>query len=132
MINRVILLGNLGRDPEARTTPNGKVVATLSVATTSRRKVEDNWEEETEWHSCVAFGKTAENAARYLKKGRQVYIEGRIKTEKWEDKDGNKRYSTKIYVDDIRFLGRGDDDRERGPRSESSRDYQKPDDDIPF
>jgi len=109
-VNKVILVGNLGRDPEVRTTQSGTSVANMRIATSSRRKDRDgNWQDETEWHSVVAFGKTAESAGRFLKKGRQVYIEGRLQTRKWQDKEGRDRWSTEVVCDVLRFLGRKDD-----------------------
>jgi single-strand DNA-binding protein len=108
MINKVILIGNLGRDPELRTTQGGSHVANLNIATTERRRDKDgNWSEHTEWHTVVVFGKTADNAAQYLKKGRQVYVEGRLQTRKWQDKSGQDRYTTEVIGDNIRFLGSG-------------------------
>lgn len=105
-VNKVILVGNLGRDPEVRSTQSGTQVATLNIATTERRKDKDgNWGDHTEWHRVSLFGRTAENAGRFLKKGRQVYIEGRLQTRKWQDKDGNDRYTTEIVADTLHFLG---------------------------
>ncbi len=105
-VNKVILVGNLGRDPEIRTTTTGNSVATLNIATTERRKDrEGNWTDHTEWHRVSAFGKTAENAGRFLKKGRQVYVEGRLSTRKYQDKEGKDRWSTEVVCDVLRFLG---------------------------
>ena len=115
MINKVILIGNLGKDPEVRTTQGGSSVANLSVATTEKVKDKDgNWSDHTEWHRVVCFGRTAENAARFLKKGRQVYVEGRIRTNKWKDQQGNDRYTTEIIADNLRFLGSGEDRQSGG------------------
>ena len=109
MINKVILVGNLGQDPEIRTTNSGIAVGTLRIATTHSVKDRDGkWSDQTEWHSCTVFGKTAENAGKYLTKGRQVYIEGRLQTRKWE-KDGQTRYSTEVVVDVLKFLGKKDE-----------------------
>ncbi len=110
MINKVILIGNLGQDPEVRTTQGGSNVAKLRVATAERRKDrEGNWNDHTEWHSVVCFGRTAENVGQYCKKGKQLYIEGRLQTQKWQDRDGNTRYTTEVVADMVRFLGgRGD------------------------
>jgi single-strand DNA-binding protein len=105
MINKVILVGNLGADPEAKSTQGGNPVVTLRIATTERKKVGEKWEDHTEWHAVVAFGKTAEFASEYLKKGRQVYIEGKIQTRKWQDKDGNDRYSTEVVAFEVKALG---------------------------
>ena len=108
MINKVILVGNLGRDPEVKTSQGGGSVCRLSVATTERQKDRDgNWEDHTEWHTVVCFGNTADNAGRFLKKGRQVYVEGKLRTNKWKDKDGNDRYTTEVVAFDVKFLGGG-------------------------
>ena len=89
MINKVILVGNLGQDPEMRTTGSGMAVCNLNIATTTRKKGQDGtWTDSTEWHRVVVFGRTAENAGQYLRKGRQVYIEGRLQTRKWQTKEG--------------------------------------------
>lgn len=106
MINKAILVGNLGQDPEVRTTQSGMRVTNLRLATTDRRKDPDgNWNEVTEWHSVVVFDRTAENVARFCKKGKQLYVEGRIQTRKWQDRDGNDRYNTEIVADKVQFLG---------------------------
>ncbi|MFT5453898.1 MAG: single-strand DNA-binding protein, partial [Myxococcota bacterium] len=106
MVNKVILLGNLGRDPESRTTKSGTTVANLNIATNERQKDrEGNWNDHTEWHRVACFGRTAENVAKYLRKGRQVYVEGRIRTRKWQDDKGQDRYSTEIIADRIQFIG---------------------------
>jgi single-strand DNA-binding protein len=110
-VNKVHLLGNLGRDPEVRYTPNGAAVANMRVATTRSWKSRDSGEkqDETEWHSIVLYDRLAEIAGQYLKKGRPVYIEGRLKTRKWQDKDGNDRYTTEIVADSMQLLGGRDD-----------------------
>ena len=108
MINKVILIGNLGQDPDLRSTASGATVANLRIATTERRKDRDgNWGDHTEWHSVVSFGRTAENVGKYCRKGKQIYIEGRLQTRKWQDRDGRDRYSTEVVADNIRFLGGG-------------------------
>lgn len=108
MINKVILIGNLGQDPDLRSTASGATVANLRIATTERRKDRDgNWNDHTEWHSVVSFGRTAENVGKYCRKGKQVYIEGRLQTRKWQDRDGRDRYSTEVVADNIRFLSGG-------------------------
>jgi single-strand DNA-binding protein len=106
-VNKVILIGNLGRDPEVRYTPSGAAVCNLRLATTRNWKSRDTGErqEETEWHSVVLYDRQAEIAGEYLKKGRAVYIEGRLKTRKWQDKDGNDRYTTEIVADSMQLLG---------------------------
>ncbi|MHA7833134.1 MAG: single-stranded DNA-binding protein [Algiphilus sp.] len=108
-INKVILVGNLGQDPEVRYTANGTAVANLRIATTEswRDKQSGEQRENTEWHTVVLFGKTAEIASQYLKKGRQVFIEGKLQTRKWQDKSGNDRYSTEIVANDMQMLGGG-------------------------
>ena len=108
-INKVILVGNLGQDPEVRYTANGTAVANLRIATseTWRDKQSGEQRENTEWHTVVLFGKTAEIASQYLKKGRQVYIEGRLQTRKWQDKSGNDRFSTEVVANDMQMLGGG-------------------------
>ena len=108
-INKVILVGNLGRDPEVRYTAQGAAVANLRIATAEQWKDKQTGErqERTEWHSVVCFGRLGEIAGQYLKKGRQVYIEGRLQTRKWQDKDGNDRYSTEVVANDMQMLGGG-------------------------
>lgn len=104
-VNKVILIGNLGNDPDVRSTQSGSMIATLSIATTTSRKDRDgNWQEKTEWHRVKVFGKTAETAQRYLTKGSQVYIEGRLEYGSY-DKDGVKHYTTDIICDDMQMLG---------------------------
>lgn len=105
-VNKVILVGNLGRDAELRYTPGGAAVATLNMATT------DVWndksgqrQEKTEWHRVKIWGKTAETVSEYLVKGRQVYVEGRLQTDQWNDRDGNKRYTTEVRADRVVLLG---------------------------
>lgn len=109
MINKVILVGHVGRDPELRYTQSGTAVANFSLATNRRRKVNEQWEDETEWHRLVAWGRTAEVVNQYGGKGKQLYIEGRLQTRDWEDRDGNKRYTTEVVVEELKLLGgRGD------------------------
>ena len=104
-VNKAILVGNLGQDPEMRTTGSGTAIVNLRLATTDRRKDrEGNWTDHTEWHTVVAFGRQAENVSRFCKKGKQLFIEGRIQTRKWQDRDGRDRWSTEIVADNIRFL----------------------------
>jgi single-strand DNA-binding protein len=107
-VNKVILLGNLGKDPELRYTPQQTPVCTFSLATGERRKdAGGNWVDHTEWHNVVVFGKTAENCSQYLKKGRQAYVEGRIQTRKWQDKEGKDRWTTEIIGNTVQFVGGG-------------------------
>jgi single-strand DNA-binding protein len=106
-INKVILIGHLGQDPEVRALPSGSSIANLRIATTEswKDKSSGEFKEQTEWHTVVLFGRTAEVAAEYLKKGSQVYIEGRLRTRKWQDKTGNDRYSTEVVGNDMQMLG---------------------------
>ena len=105
-VNKVILVGNLGADPEMRYTPGGMAVANFKLATSENFKgKEGNKQTKTEWHKVVAFGKLAEICGEYLSKGKQVYIEGKIQTRSWEDKDGNKKYTTEIVVNIMQMLG---------------------------
>ncbi|MEZ5565585.1 MAG: single-stranded DNA-binding protein [Gammaproteobacteria bacterium] len=105
-INKVILIGNLGRDPETRYMPSGKAATNFSIATSERFKDRETGEaqERTEWHRIASFDRLAEICAEYLKKGSKVYIEGRLRTRKWQDKDGNDRYSTEIIADQMQML----------------------------
>ena len=148
-VNKVILVGNLGRDPEVRYSPEGAAICNMSIATTSTWKDKASGErrEETEWHRVVMYNRLAEIAGEYLKKGRSVYIEGRLKTRKWQDKDtGADRYSTEVVADQMQMLGgKGDEvDREppqraprqtqqrQQPQQESSSSLADMSDDIPF
>jgi single-strand DNA-binding protein len=111
MVNKVILIGNLGRDPEVRSTPSGQPVASFSLATSRKWKDKTgNRQEETEWHNIVVWGKQAEIAGQYLKKGKQIYLEGRLQTRSWDDKQsGEKKYRTEVVCDNFQMLGsRGD------------------------
>lgn len=122
-VNKAILVGNLGRDAELKFTGNGFAIARFSIATTDRRKDSKtgDWVEKTEWHRIVLLGKQAESLQDYLKKGKQVYVEGRIETRSWDDKDGQKRYTTEIVADRIQLLGSGGG--RGGSRSEDDYDY---------
>ncbi len=106
-INKVILIGNLGADPETRAMPSGSSVANLRIATSEswRDKTSGEQQERTEWHRVALFGRLAEIATEYLKKGSQVYIEGSLRTRKWQDKQGNERYSTEIIGNELQMLG---------------------------
>jgi single-strand DNA-binding protein len=113
-VNKVILIGNLGRDPELRYTQGGQGVANFTLATNERWKDKDGQNQErTEWHRIVVWGKQAENCAQYLQKGRSCYVEGRLQTREWEDKEGNKRQTTEIVAQNVTFLG-GRDGAGRG------------------
>ncbi len=151
-INKVILVGNIGNDPETRYMPNGEAVTTLSLATSERWKDRNSGEmkEMTEWHRITFYGKLAEIAGEYLKKGMQVYIEGKIRTRKWQDKSGQDRYTTEIIADQMQMLGRkesgtaNDSGDSQGYHNNSERQTQKRpvsdspssgsdmEDDIPF
>lgn len=105
-VNKAILIGNLGKDPEVRYTGNQLAVGRFSLATTEKKKDQSgNWVDHTEWHNVVTFGKQAEFAQKWLKKGRQVYVEGRIQTNKWQDKEGKDRYTTEIIANTVQFVG---------------------------
>jgi single-strand DNA-binding protein len=105
-VNKVILVGNLGRDPEMRYLPSGDAVANLRIATTEKYKDKSGaMQEATEWHTVAFFGKTAEVCGQYLKKGSQIYVEGSLRTRKWQDKEGNDRYTTEIRGDRMQMLG---------------------------
>jgi len=106
-INKVIIIGNLGQDPETRAMPSGTTVANLRIATSEswKDKTSGEMKEQTEWHSVAMFGRLAEIAGEYLRKGSQVYIEGRLRTRKWQDKSGNDRYTTEIIANEMQMLG---------------------------
>lgn len=106
-VNKAILVGNLGRDPEVRYSPNGQAVANVTLATSEswKDKTSGEKQEKTEWHRVVFFGRLAEIAGEYLKKGAQIYVEGRLQTRKWTDKDGKDRYTTEIVANDMQMLG---------------------------
>lgn len=159
-VNKVIIVGNLGRDPEVRYTPNGSAVCNVTVATSRVRKNKDSGDksEDTEWHRIVFFDKLAEIAGEYLKKGRSVYVEGRLQTRKWTDKDGAEKYTTEIVANEMQMLGgreglgggAGGDDGGSGsyersapaarpasaaanrPAAKSPSGFSDMDDDIPF
>jgi single-strand DNA-binding protein len=147
-VNKVILVGNLGKDPELRYTSSGTAVATFSLATSERYKDKSGEQQEkTEWHNIVTWRNLAEICGKYLHKGKQVYIEGRIQTRSYDDRDGNKRYMTEIVADQMQMLGnKGDDGGSRGRQNDGFDQRQEPqaqepqvseppfnpDDDIPF
>lgn len=143
-LNKVMLIGRLGSDPELRYTPDGTAVANFSIATSEEWKDKNSGEkkERTEWHRIVAWRKLGEICGEYLAKGKQVYVEGRIQTRSWEDKDGNKRYTTEIVASDIQFLGVKDSNSEGGsyinksaaggPDMPAPQGSETRDDDIPF
>ena len=141
-VNKVILVGNLGRDAELRYTPGGAAVATISMATTEVwNDKAGQRQEKTEWHRVVLWGKSAESLTEYLTKGKQIYVEGRLQTRQWDDKDGNKRYTTEIRGDRVVLLGgggRGGTTADRGDAIGAHASGPDPsaepltDDDIPF
>jgi single-strand DNA-binding protein len=152
-VNKVILIGNLGRDPETRYMPNGEAVANITVATTEswKDKASGEKQEKTEWHRVTFYRRLAEIVGEYLRKGSQVYIEGRLETRKWQDKEGKDRYTTEIIADRMQMLGsrsgqgdasgreRSAETREPAPAGEGKSGAKKPegqfadmDDDIPF
>lgn len=150
-VNKVILVGNLGKDPETRYMPNGDAVTNITLATTDSWKDKNSGDkrEATEWHRVVFFRKLAEIASQYLRKGSQVYIEGSLKTRKWQDKDGQDRYTTEIVADEMKMLGSRQggstggmadydappaeqEPRASKPASSSPSSLNDMDDDIPF
>jgi single-strand DNA-binding protein len=142
-VNKVILIGNLGRDPEVRYIRDGTAVANMRIATTETWNDQNGQKQErTEWHRIVAWGKLAEIAKEYLTKGRQIYVEGRLQTRSWDDRDGNKRYTTEIKADQLLMLGgRGDAGAREAPGAQEapspsptpeSEPFQATDDDVPF
>lgn len=137
MLNKVMLIGRLGADPELRTTTNGTGVCEMRIATNESwfDKQSNERKERTEWHRVIVWGKSGENCAKYLSKGSQAYVEGRIQTREWEDKEGNKRYTTEIVSSSVQFLsGRGDSNGGKAPASgtASGTKSQFNDDGIPF
>lgn len=139
-VNKAILVGNLGRDPEVRFTGSGKAVANFSIATSEVfTDGQGQRQEKTEWHNIVVWGKQAETCGQYLQKGRQVYIEGSIRTRQYDDKEGNKRYITEIVAQRVQFLGGGGGGRGAAPRDAGPGPDESavggpgaPEDDIPF
>jgi single-strand DNA-binding protein len=137
-VNKVTLIGNLGGDPELRTTPGGTSVATFTLATNESWNDKDgNRQERTEWHRIVAWGRLAEICGQYLSKGRQVYIEGRLQTRSWEDKQGNQRKTTEIVAREMLMLGGRGESGDRQPQAEGTPEFAADtvkieDDDLPF
>lgn len=140
-VNKAILIGNLGKDPELRYTASGTAVASFSIATTERFKNRNGEQQErTEWHNIVAWGNLADICGKYLAKGRQVYIEGRIQSRSYDDRDGNKRYITEIVANEMKMLGRPGEGGGQGAQPARQEDSGggnsgptfNPDDDIPF
>ena len=144
-VNKVILLGHIGRDPEVRSTSGGTTVATFSLATAERRKdARGEWQDHAEWHNLVAFGRTAEIVRDYVRKGSQLFVEGKLQTRSWDDKDsGQKRYRTEILVNELSLLGGkatttrapqgdADENEQRGRSYDYAADHGIADEDIPF
>lgn len=138
-LNKAMIIGNLGKDPEVRYTTSGQAVASFSVATTEKYKDKaGEWVETTEWHNIVLWGKLAEIAGEHLAKGKTVYLEGKLQTRKWQDKSGNDRYTTNIVGEKLQFLSPKGDGKPAGnnhPAANSGDSYSEPpfdDDDIPF
>ena len=144
-VNKVILVGHLGANPELKYLPSGQAVCEMRLATgESYTDKQGQRQERTEWHRVVVWGKTAENCSQYLSKGRQVYVEGRLQTRSWDDKEGNKRYTTEVVAQNVTFLGGGGDRGERAPSPAVQRDEppappdfgsapaRGSDDDVPF
>jgi single-strand DNA-binding protein len=127
-VNKVILIGNLGQDPESRTTPGGTTVTNIRIATSEswRDKQSGEMKEQTEWHTIVLWNRLGEIAAEYLKKGSQVYIEGRLRTRKWQDKTGNDRYSTEIVASEMQMMGGRGGGGGGGGASQETRDSRDP------
>tara|TARA_Y100000768_G_C23522396_1_gene470976 strand:+ start:61 stop:486 length:426 start_codon:yes stop_codon:yes gene_type:complete len=139
-VNKVILLGRVGANPEVKYMPSGNAVVNLSIATNRKFKNQDtgSYEDKTEWHRVVFFNKPAETIGQYVKKGQQLYVEGRLQTRKWQDKDGVEKYSTDIISDNFTFIGSKSDNQDfenSSPQNNETFDQSVPstsDDDIPF
>lgn len=139
-MNKVILVGHLGQDPELKSTSTNIHVVNISIATNEsfKRKDETEYTDRTEWHRCVAFGKTADYITNYITKGRLVYVDGRLQTRKWTDKDNNTRYSTEVMIETIMMLGKGDGSQQNVSNQSTSNQNtgsdngQAEDDDLPF
>ncbi|MDP6684732.1 MAG: single-stranded DNA-binding protein [Candidatus Marinimicrobia bacterium] len=127
-VNKVVIVGHIGADPETRFTPSGTAVANFNVATNESRKNSDGeYQDHTEWHSCVLFGKRAEFAGEYLKKGQLVYLEGKLQTRSWEDDSGTKKYKTEVLGNEVTMLG-----KKTGTGGSSKDGDNASDDDLPF
>jgi single-strand DNA-binding protein len=132
-VNKAILIGHLGGDPILRQTPSGKAVCNFNVATSEKFKRKDGEQEtRTEWHRIVAWERLAEICNEYLKKGKQVYIEGRIQTRQWDDSEGVKKYTTEVVATNMQMLGRADDTPVETPQEDTPEPQQQDDDDLPF
>ncbi|HUU80657.1 MAG TPA: single-stranded DNA-binding protein [Acidobacteriota bacterium] len=135
-VNKVILIGNLGANPEVRYTPSGRAVANFRIATSEQWNTKEGQKEErTEWHRVVAWGRLGEICGEYLHKGKQVYLEGRLQTRAWEDRDGNKRYTTEVVAQTMQMLGPAGKEataESADERFSTEEPISIPDDDIPF
>ena len=132
-VNKVILVGNLGADPEVRYTPSGKAVASFSLATKEQWTGKDGEKtERTEWHKIVAWARLGEICGEYLRKGSQVYVEGRLQTRSWEDKEGNKRWITEVVASNMVMLGQAAGEQAKAMPGETPPEPQHQEDDIPF
>jgi len=134
-VNKIVLVGHLGADPESRFTPSGVAVSTFNMATNeSWKNKEGEYEDRTEWHRIVLYGKAAETASEYMKKGQLAYVEGRIRTRSWEDKDGMTRYTTEVLGDRFTMLGRKSENKGTAPAEAgaSAGGGGGDDDDLPF
>ena len=132
-VNKVILVGRLGADPEVRYTAGGTAVAKFNLATSETWKDKDgSRQEKTEWHRVVAFGKLGETCGEYLSKGKQVYVEGKLQTRAWEDKDGNKKYTTEVNLNSMVMLGSGEGGGKEVAASSEPHSFGSSEDDIPF
>lgn len=137
-VNKIVLVGHLGADPESRFTPSGVAVSTFNMATNeSWKNKEGEYEDRTEWHRIVLYGKAAETASEYMKKGQLAYVEGRIRTRSWEDKDGMTRYTTEVLGDRFTMLGRKSENKSTAAPAEAGAGASASggggdDDDLPF
>ena len=137
-VNKVFLVGRLGRDPELKYASSGVSITDFSIATTEKFKKGESWDERTEWHNIKVFGKQGENCSKYLSKGSLVFIEGKIQTSSWEDSDGNKKYKTEIIASNIRFLDTKNNDnsvfsKEKIEAAQNEKAKEEAgDDDLPF
>ena len=131
-VNKIVLVGHLGADPESRFTPSGVAVSTFNMATNeSWKNKEGEYEDRTEWHRIVLYGKAAETASEYMKKGQLAYVEGRIRTRSWEDKDGMTRYTTEVLGDRFTMLGRKSENKSTAAPADAGQGGGD-DDDLPF